>query len=145
MVKRNTKKYKEIYSKKMEMKAFFLIDPIFCSGETERVRLHAAVSLRCVLLLLEAEGAGVQERCVDLRVCFSEAQVHNSLRNSLDYTIYLITQFTCSPNSLVHPIHLFTQSTCSPNSLIYAISLFTQFTCFCNSLFYAIHLFLQFP
>ena len=57
----------------MEMKAFFLIDPIFCSGETERVRLHAAVPLRCVLLLLEAEGAGVQERCVDLRVCFSEA------------------------------------------------------------------------
>ena len=93
VVKRNTKKYKEIYSKKMEMKAFFLIDPIFYSGETERVRLHAAVPLRCVLLLLEAEGAGVQERCVDLRVCFSEAQVHNSFRNSLVYAIYLFTQF----------------------------------------------------
>ena len=121
-----------------------MIDPIFCSGETERVRLHAAVPLRCVLLLLEAEGAGVQERCVDLRVCFSEAQVPDSSRNSLVKPIYLFTQFTCLPNSLVYAIHLFTQFTCLPNSLVYSIHLFTQFTCLPNSLVYPIYLNTQF-
>ncbi len=48
-----------------------------CTGETERERLHAAVPLRRVLLVLEAEGAGVQEHCVDRRMRGAAPQGQN--------------------------------------------------------------------
>ena len=44
------------------------------AGELERERVHAAVPLRRLLLLPEAEGAGVQEHRLDLGVRRPEAQ-----------------------------------------------------------------------
>ena len=43
-------------------------------GQAERERVHAAVPLRRLLLLPQAEGAGVQEHCLDLGVRRPEAQ-----------------------------------------------------------------------
>ncbi len=66
---------------------------MYVIGEAERERVHAAVPLWRLLRLLEAEGAGVQEHRLDLRMRRAEAQskdrqLHSHILNSSIFKIF---------------------------------------------------------